>query len=173
VRVTGDPASLVSLVRREIHAIDPELPLTNLGPMSGHVTTALWTPRAGAFVLGVFATVALSLALIGLYGVLSYGIAIRRRELAIRLALGAAERQILGMLVKETLWVVLPALIVGIAAAALVSRLTSGLLFDVPALDVTTFVLVPLIFLVTAFVAAYRPARRAARVDPTIALRQT
>jgi putative ABC transport system permease protein len=140
--------------------------------MSGHVTTALWTPRAGAFVLGVFAAVALILALIGLYGVLSYGIAIRRRELAIRLALGAAERQILGMLVKETLWVVLPALAVGIGAAALVSRLTSGLLFDVPALDVPTFALVPLLFLAAAVVAAYRPARRAARVDPTIALRQ-
>ncbi len=173
VRVTGDPASLVALVRREIHAIDPELPLTNLGPMSGHLTTALWTPRAGAFVLAVFAAVALTLALIGLYGVLSYGIATRRRELAIRLALGAAERQILGMLVKETLWVVLPALVVGVAAAALVSRYASSLLFDVPALDVPTFLLVPLVFLVTACAAAYRPARRAARVDPTIALRQS
>ena len=141
--------------------------------MSGHVTTALWTPRAGAFVLGVFAAIALSLASIGLYGVLSYGIAIRRRELAVRLALGAAERQILGMLVKETSWIVLPALVVGIAVAAVIGRFTSGLLFDVPALDVTTFVLVPLIFLVTAFVAAYRPARCAARVDPTIVLRQT
>jgi predicted permease len=172
VRVAGDPTPLVPLIRREIHAIDAELPLTNLGAMSGHVTTALWTPRAGAFVLGVFAGIALSLALIGLYGVLSYGIAIRRRELAIRLALGAAERQILGMLVKETLWVVIPALVVGIVAAALVGQLTSGLLFDVPALDVTTFAVVPLLFLTTAFVAAYRPARRAARVDPTITLRQ-
>jgi putative ABC transport system permease protein len=122
-------------------------------------------------VLGVFAAIALSLALIGLYGVLSYGIAIRRRELAVRLALGAAERQILGMLIRETSWVVLPALFVGVLAAAVISRMTSSLLFDVPALDVTTFVLVPVIFLVTAFVAAYRPARRAARVDPTIALR--
>jgi putative ABC transport system permease protein len=77
------------------------------------------------------------------------------------------------MLVKETLWVVLPALAVGIAAAALVGRFTSGLLFDVPALDATTFVLVPLIFLVTAVLAAYRPARRAARLDPTIALRDS
>jgi len=77
------------------------------------------------------------------------------------------------MLVNEMSWVLVPALILGIAAAALVGHFTSGLLFDVPALDVTTFLLVPLIFLVTAAVAAYRPARRAARVDPTSALRQT
>ena len=141
--------------------------------MATHVTNALWTPRAGAFVLGVFAAIALSLALIGLYGVMSYGIAIRRSEVAVRLALGASERQILGMLVKEMSWVLVPALILGIAAAALVGHFTSGLLFDVPALDVTTFLLVPLIFLVTAAVAAYRPARRAARVDLTSALRQT
>ena len=173
VRTAGDPASLVPLVRREIQALDPELPLTSLGPMATHVTNALWTPRAGAFVLGVFAAIALSLALIGLYGVMSYGIAIRRSELAVRLALGASERQILGMLVNEMSWVLVPALILGIAAAALVGHFTSGLLFDVPALDVTTFLLVPLIFLVTAAVAAYRPARRAARVDPTSALRQT
>jgi putative ABC transport system permease protein len=172
-RVTGDPASVVPAIRREIHALDAELPLTNLGPMSAHVTNALWTPRAGAFVLGVFAAVALALALIGLYGVMSYGIAIRRSELAVRLALGASERQILGMLVREILWVLVPAVSVGIGAAALVGRFTSGLLFDVPALDVTTFLLVPLIFLVTAIAAAYRPARRAARVDPTTALRQS
>jgi predicted permease len=170
-RVTGDPVSVVPEIRREIQALDAELPLTNLGSMSTHLTNALWTPRAGAFVLAVFAVVALILALIGLYGVMSYGIAIRRSELAVRLALGASERQILAMLVKETLWVLLPALIVGIVAAALVGRLTSGLLFDVPALDITTFLLVPLIFLGTAVAAAYRPVRRAARVDPTIALR--
>jgi ABC-type antimicrobial peptide transport system permease subunit len=121
----------------------------------------------------VFAAVALALALIGLYGVMSYGIAIRRSELAVRLALGASERQILGMLVREILWVLVPAVSVGIGAAALVGRFTSGLLFDVPALDVTTFLLVPLIFLATAIAAAYRPARRAARVDPTTALRQS
>ena len=141
--------------------------------MSGHLTTALWTPRAGAFVLGVFAAVALSLALIGLYGVLSYGIAIRRRELAVRLALGAAERQILGMLVKETRGSCFPPWSSASPRphSSVDSRRACCSTF--PRSTCTTFLLVPLIFLVTAFVAAYRPARRAARVDPTIALRQT
>ena len=111
--------SVVPLVRREIHALDAELPLTNLGTDVGPPDHgARGRPAPARSCSAVFAAVALSLALIGLYGVLSYGIAIRRRELAVRLALGAAERQILGMLVKETSWVVLPALVVGIAAAA-------------------------------------------------------
>jgi len=143
-----------------------------LATMSQHVTTALWNARAGAFIVGVFAALALALALVGLYGVLSYAITIRRRELAIRIALGAGRRQILSMLVMETLRVAVPAIAIGLVAAAALGRVTAGLLYDVQAIDLPTFIAVPALFLVTACVAAYRPARRATRVDPTTALRQ-
>jgi putative ABC transport system permease protein len=172
VRTTGNPIALVGPIREQIRALDPELPVLGLGPMSQHVATALWNARAGAFIVGAFAAIALALALVGLYGVLSYAITIRRRELAIRIALGAARRQILWMLVRETLRVALPAIALGLAAAAIVGRLTAGLLYDVAAIDIPIFIAVPLLFLATACAAAYRPARRATTVDPTTALRQ-
>jgi putative ABC transport system permease protein len=172
VRTTGSPIALVGPIREQIRALDPELPVLGLGPMSQHVATALWNARAGAFIVGAFAAIALALALVGLYGVLSYAITIRRRELAIRIALGAARRQILGMLVRETFLVALPAIALGLAAAAIVGRLTAGLLYDVAAIDIPIFIAVPLLFLATACAAAYRPARRATTVDPTTALRQ-
>jgi predicted permease len=172
VRTTGDPELLVSPIRQQIRALDAELPVLALGTMSQHVTTALCNARAGAFIVGIFAAIALALALVGLYGVLSYAITIRRRELAIRIALGAGGRQILSMLVVETLRVAVPAIAIGLVAAAALGRVTAGLLYDVEAIDLPTFIAVPALFLFTACVAAYRPARRATAVDPTTALRQ-
>jgi len=98
---------------------------------------------------------------------------VRRRELAVRIALGAGRGQILSMLAAETLRVMAPALLVGLGAAALVGRLTSGLLYDVPGVDLPTFAAVPALFLFAASLAVLRPARQATRTDPTMVLRQS
>jgi ABC-type antimicrobial peptide transport system permease subunit len=163
----------VGAIRSDIHRLDPNLPVLGLDAMTGHVATALWNARIGMFVVGTFAAISLALALIGLYGVLSYAITVRHQELAVRIALGAGVGQIVAMLARETAMVMLPALAVGLAGAAAVSQLTSGLLYDVPSIDLPTFALVPTIFVVAASFAIYRPARRAAKTDPTAVLRQS
>jgi len=173
IRTDRDPAGLAGPVRAAVRALDPELPVLALDTLSAHLATALWTARMGAFVVGTFAAISLLLALVGLYGVLSYAITVRRRELAVRIALGAGRGQILSMLAAETLRVMAPALLVGLAAAALVGRLTSGLLYDVPGVDLPTFVAVPALFLLAASLAVFRPARQATRTDPTMVLRQS
>jgi len=173
VRTDRDPAGLAGPIRAEIRALDPELPVLALDTMSEHVSTALWNARMGAFVVGTFAAISLLLALVGLYGVLSYAITVRRRELAVRIALGAGRGQILSMLAAETLRVMAPALLVGLGGAALVGRLTAGLLYDVPGIDVPTFAAVPALFLLAACLAVVRPARQATRTDPTMVLRQS
>jgi putative ABC transport system permease protein len=171
VRTERDPAGLAGPIRAEVRALDPELPILALDTMSDHLSTALWNARMGAFVVGTFAAISLLLALVGLYGVLTYAITVRRRELAVRIALGAGRGQILSMLAWETLRVMAPALLVGLVAAAMVGRLTAGLLYEVPGIDVPTFAAVPALFLIAAILAVLRPARQATRTDPTLVLR--
>jgi predicted permease len=173
IRTDRDPAGLAGPVRAAVRELDPELPVLALDTMSEHLSTALWNARMGAFVVGTFAAISLLLALVGLYGVLSYAITVRRRELAVRIALGAGRGQILSMLAAETLRVMAPALMVGLGAAALVGQLTAGLLYDVPGIDVPTFAAVPALFLLAACLAVVRPAHQATRTDPTMVLRQS
>ena len=124
-------------------------------------------------VLGIFSATALALAVIGIYGVLAYSVAQRRQELGIRLALGAERGDILRLVVRQGLKLAIAGIAIGLIAALLLTRLISGMLYRVGALDLTTFALAPLIFLFIALLASYLPAQRATKVDPMEALRES
>jgi ABC-type antimicrobial peptide transport system permease subunit len=121
--------------------------------------------------LGVFSTTALALAVLGIYGVLSYSVAQRRQEFGIRLALGAEPANILRLVVRQGLMLAITGIALGLTAALLLTRLMSSMLYRVGALDLATFLLTPLVFLCVALLASYLPARRATKVDPVEALR--
>jgi putative ABC transport system permease protein len=125
------------------------------------------------FLLGAFSIAALALAMIGMYAVLAYSVAGRRQEMAIRLALGARREDILMLVVRHGFALTAAGIVLGMIAALLMTRLMSSLLYRVSAYDLTTFALVPLIFLVTGMMASYLPARRATKVPPAEALRQS
>jgi ABC-type antimicrobial peptide transport system permease subunit len=130
-------------------------------------------PRFTMLVLGIFSATALALAVIGIYGVLAYSVAQRRQELGIRLALGAERGDILRLVVRQGLILAIAGIAIGLIAALLLTRLISGMLYKVGALDLTTFALAPLIFLFIALLASYLPAQRATKVDPMEALRES
>ena len=119
---------------------------------------------------GAFAVVALTLAIIGLYGLISFGVTQRTRELGVRVALGARRADIIGLVLREGLRLAIAGIVIGVACAFVATRLLKGMLYHVGVTDVTTFVTVPLVLLSTAVLANYLPARRAARVDPVVAL---
>jgi putative ABC transport system permease protein len=130
-------------------------------------------PRFTMLLLGIFSATALALAVIGIYGVLAYSVAQRRQELGIRLALGAERGDILRLVVRQGLILAIAGIAIGLIAALLLTRLMSGMLYKVGALDLATFALTPVIFLFIALLASYLPAQRATRVDPIEALRES
>lgn len=170
-RTTGDPMTLVSPIRNEIRQMDPNLPVANIRPMTTVVSTALATPRLTGFVLSVLAVIALALAAVGIYGVLSYLVSQRTHEIGIRLAIGAERRQVLGMVLKRGVGLSALGLSVGVPGAFLLTRLMQTLLYQVTPTDPMTFVTVPLTLIAISVVASYLPALRAMRVSPTTALR--
>jgi putative ABC transport system permease protein len=135
------------------------------------VAEATARPRLSSYLLGAFALVALLLAAIGLYGVISYGVAQRRGEIGVRVALGAARGDIVGLIVRQGMAVTAAGLVLGLAGALALSRLLRSLLFGVTTTDAVTFVAVPLLLVAVALLASYLPASRAARQDPVAALR--
>jgi putative ABC transport system permease protein len=139
--------------------------------LSQRVDDSVDQPRFAMSALIAFASVALALASVGLYGVLSYGVSQRRRELGVRAALGAAKRDLVQLVVREGLGTTIAGLVVGMAVAAAVTRFMRGALFGVAPLDPASFVAAPLLLLVVALVASLVPARRAAAIDPAEALR--
>ncbi|HEY7474516.1 MAG TPA: ABC transporter permease, partial [Vicinamibacterales bacterium] len=171
VRAGADPASIVPAVRREIQAIEPNLPVPAIQPMTETIGTSLYVARMGAWLLGVFAALALVLASIGVYGILAFSISRRTRELGIRLALGAEARDVFALVVREGMMLagigVVIGLIGGFAGAGSLARF----LYGVSAFDPVTFVAVPAILALVALAACLVPARRAMNVDPTEALR--
>ena len=171
VRTTGDPALLVSTVRREIQTLEPNLPVPNVVPMADTIRTSLYAARMGAALLVAFAALALVLVSIGVYGILAFSIARRTREIGIRLALGAAKRQVFGLVIREGMVLVAIGVAIGLAAAAFSGRFLSRFLFGVSAMDAVTFAAVPLLLASIALVACLVPARRAMNVEPTEALR--
>ena len=152
-------------------AIDPDLWVWETKTMERHLGTMVLAAQLAAFVLSVFAVLALVLACIGLYGVVSYGVSQRTREVGIRIALGAESSDVVALMATSRLKLVAIGSVVGLAVALLVTRLLSGLLFGVEAFDLVTFVVVPLVLGATSLLAAYLPARRASRVNPVAALR--
>ena len=168
---SSDPAGLVSSVRKELRTLDPDLPMYYVRTMRQHVDESLARRRFSMLLLGVFAGVALVLATIGIYGVNAYLVSQNTREIGIRVALGATERNILGMVVRHGMTLALSGVAIGLTGAFLLTRLIRSLLFGVAAFDPFTFVGVSLLLALVALLASYISARRAARIDPMVSLR--
>ena len=172
VRTTGDPAALAPAIRAEIRALDADLAIADITPMTQLVVRSLTAPRFYTSLLALFAGVGLVLAAIGVFGVMSYAVAQRVREISIRLALGALPRDVLRMIVGRALGLAAIGVVVGLAAAIALGRVIQGELFGVALLDPVTFGAVPLVLGASAGLASFLPARRAMKLDPASALRE-
>jgi putative ABC transport system permease protein len=171
VRVTGDPAEIANAVRAAVWRVDHDQPVWRVRTMNRVLDEARGGPRFTVWLMAAFATLALVLAAIGVYGVMSYAVARRTQEVGIRMALGARRGQVLAMVLREGMRTIVIALIVGLVVAVATTRLLSSQLFGVSAVDPLTFAVVPVLLAVVALAACYLPARRASRVDPIVALR--
>jgi predicted permease len=171
VRTTVDPLSLATAVRNAIWSVDKDQPVSNIDSMEHIVATAVARQRFSMLLLAIFAGLALALAAVGIYGVMSYSVAQQTREIGIRIALGAKRSDVLTMTVKQGLKLVGFGLVIGLATAFILTRVMASLLFGISATDPATFLGVSLMLLFVAFFASYIPALRATRVDPMIALR--
>ena len=171
VRTSGDPAEMTATVRQAVRKLDPDQVPTEIATMSDVMANSIQTQRFSMFVLGAFATLALALAAVGIYGVMSYVVAQRTHEMGIRIALGARAGNILSLVLKNALRMTIAGIFLGAVGAFALTRLMKSLLFGVMPTDVPTFVVVCLSLLVVALVACYLPARRATKVDPLVALR--
>jgi putative ABC transport system permease protein len=171
VRTSGDPLPLIGAIRQHVLAVDPNQPIYNVRTMDQVITESIAARRFAMLLLTIFAAVALLLASLGIYGVMSYSVTQRTHEIGIRMALGASALDVLKMVVGQGMLLVLIGVGVGLAGALVVTRVMSGLLFGVSATDPLTFGGISLLLALVAFMACYVPARRATRVDPMTALR--
>jgi putative ABC transport system permease protein len=171
VKTVGDPHALVKSANQEVAAIDGDLPVFGVKTMEEYISQSVSTPRFNTTLLSIFAAVALTLTVVGLYGVMSYAVAQRTNEIGIRLALGAQTRDVLSLIIKQGLQLILLGLAIGLLGAVALMKVISGLLFGVTTKDPFTFVSVAVVLTFIALLACYVPARRATRVDPLEALR--
>ena len=170
-RSPGGPGAVASTVRAEIRAIDPELPVDRARPLREVVDASVAEPRFRTMLLGGFAVTALLLAAVGVYGLISYSVAQRAREIGIRVALGARPRQVVTPIVREGMTLAAAGVALGLAGSVAATRLVASFLFGVQPTDPLTFVAVAGLLLGVALLASYIPSRRALRVDPLIALK--
>jgi predicted permease len=171
VKTATNPSGLVAPIRQEIRSLDPNLPVANVRTMNDVVGATLSSSRFTGFLLVTFAVIALVLSAIGIYGVLSYLVSRRTREIGIRLAIGAGRWQVLRMILGNGLMLALTGVVLGLAVALVVTRSMRTLLYDVSPGDPLTFASVGITLSVVAILASLVPAWRATRVDPVIALR--
>jgi putative ABC transport system permease protein len=171
VRTEGDPAAIASAVRREILKLDPEQPVSNLRTMQTVLSDSLMLRRVSMLLLSVFASLALTLATVGIYGLTAYSVSRRTHEIGLRVALGASQPQILRLVVGRGLVTSLIGAGIGVAAAFELTRGLSGMLYGVTATDPLVFAGVPLLLIAVSVLASYVPARKATRIDPLAALR--
>jgi predicted permease len=171
VRTDGEMEPLLAAARREIQSIDPELPVAGVKTLEGALDEAMAHRRFSLVVLGLFAAVALLLAAVGVYGVMSYGVVQRTREIGVRMALGARQEDVLRLVVGDGARLALAGTAIGLFLAALLSRLLRGMLFGVSAFDPLSYAALTALLAAVALLASWLPARRAARVDPHEALR--
>jgi len=171
VRSSGDPMSVANAVRAAILRVDRDQPVWRIRPLQTSIDNQLGPRKFQMRLLGGFAVIAVLLALIGVYGVMSYGVASRTQEMGIRVALGAQDTQVVGLVLRQGMCSIGIALVIGLVGAAFATRALETQLFGVNATDPLTFVVVPVSLGLVALVACYLPARRASRVDPLVALR--
>jgi predicted permease len=172
VKTAGDPVATLSAVQRVMRELDPNLPLFDTRTIEEHLELSLFIQRMAATLLGAFGVLALLLATVGLYAVIATGVAQRTPEIGMRMALGAARRDIIGLVLRQGLGVTAIGLVVGIAGSLAVTRLFKGLLVGVNPTDGISFVATSALLVMVAIAATYLPARRAASIDPLSALRQ-
>jgi len=171
VRTTGDSQAALAAVRNAVRALDLNLPLYDVKTLTEHMRLALFPGRVAATVLGAFGLVALILSAIGIYGVTSYAVAQRTREIGIRMALGARLRDVLMLVVGNGVKLMAIGVGIGLAGAFLLTRALTSLLNGISPTDPVTFIFVSVLLVTVALLATYIPARRATKVDPLIALR--
>ncbi len=171
IRTTSDPKRLISIVRAKIRELDRDVPVSNVNTMEQLVAQSVAQRRFGMFLLGIFALLALVLAAIGIYGVVSYSVTQRTQEIGVRMALGASASDVMKMVLRNGMTLALVGVGLGLVGALGLTRLMSRLLFEVTPTDLTTFALVSAGLIVVALLACYLPARRAMKVDPLEALR--
>jgi putative ABC transport system permease protein len=172
VKTNGNPSALIEAARQAIWSVDPQLAIYNARTMETVLANSTWQRRLWGFAFAIFALLALALASVGIYGVLSYLVNQRTREIGIRMALGATARDVLQLVIGQGLKLVLVGVLLGLAASLLLTRVMGSLLFNVSATDPLTFASVALLLTLVALFACLLPAWRAAKVDPMIALRQ-
>jgi putative ABC transport system permease protein len=171
LKTAGDPRALVEPMRRAIKEVDAGIAVATIATMDELVAQSMGSSHFYALLVGIFAGLALVLAAVGIYGVMSYAVAQRTQEIGVRLALGAARRQIFGLVVGETLRLAAAGLVLGLAGAVAVGRALGDMLFGVPRVDFVTFAGTAVLLVAVAFLATWLPARRATRIDPMVALR--
>ncbi len=171
MRTTADPMSIAPALRSEIRALDPNLPVSNIRTMDQHLTFSLLPARIAGTALGVFGLIGLLLASVGMYGVMAYSVSQRTREIGIRMAIGATAANVIALIMRQGLTLVLIGTGIGLAGALAASRLLGSVLYGTDAINPATFVVVPVVLIGVAALATFVPARRAALVDPAVAIR--
>ncbi len=171
IKTSGEPMNIAAAVREQVQAVDPEQPIYNLNSMQQLRDDSIAPERLNLMLFTCFAAVALTLASVGIYGVMSYAVTQRTHEIGIRMALGAQPRNVLGMVVRQGMVLTVTGMALGVVGALLAAQLMVKLLFGVSATDPLTFVAIPLLLLGVALGACFVPARRATKVDPMVALR--
>jgi predicted permease len=171
IKTASAPENLTATVRKEVRELDPNLPIYGVRTMSDRVGDSIATRRFSVVLLTVFASLALALATVGVYGVITYLVDQGTRELGIRMALGATPGGITNMVIRQGLLLGGIGVAVGIAGALLLTRFLSSLLFGIEPTDPITFVAIGFLMMMVAIISSYIPARRAARIDPVISLR--
>ena len=173
IRTAGDPAAFATTLRHEVQALDKDQPIYNVRTMDDVVMNSLGTRRVSMQLFAVFGIAALLLAAIGIYGVMAYTVAQRTQEIGIRMALGAQRSDVLGLVVRQGMTLAAIGVVAGLAGAFSLTRVMASLLFNVRPDDPTTYLAISFLLIVVAFLACYLPARRAAKLDPVIALSRT
>ncbi|MEJ7576815.1 MAG: ABC transporter permease [Pyrinomonadaceae bacterium] len=171
IRTTGDPATVFAALRRETQNLDPNLPLTNVMPMTEAIGFSLIPLRMAATIVGVLGLFGLALAAVGIYGVIAYSVTQRTKEIGIRIALGAQTGDVLGIILRQGLMLTVIGVCLGVAGAFVLTRYLASLLYGVSAIDPLVFIGIALVLAAVALLASYVPARRAAKIDPMVALR--
>lgn len=171
IRTEGDPAAMAPAVRHEIASLDPDQPVSDVRTMNQVMADTVGRARFNTLLLAIFAGLATLLAAVGIFGVMNYTVTLRTREIGLRMALGARPGRVLLLVLRQGLFYTLVGIGVGLACALALTRVMSGLLYDVGANDPLTFAAIVVLLAVVSLIACYIPARRATRVDPLIALK--